>query len=118
MSHLLSAKEFTPGQLFTLFDQADEMQGRLSTVADRRALVGRHAGLKMASLFYEPSTRTRFSFESAALSLGAGVLTTEDAEKFSSAIKGETIEDSTRVIDDMADVIVMRHHQTGAVATA
>ena len=72
----------------------------------------------MASLFYEPSTRTRFSFESAMLKLGGGVITTENAAEFSSAAKGETLEDSIRVINHYADVIVLRHPEKGASARA
>ena len=72
----------------------------------------------MASLFYEPSTRTRFSFESAMLRLGGGVISTENAAEFSSAAKGETLEDSIRVTSGYADVIVMRHPEKGAAARA
>lgn len=72
----------------------------------------------MASLFYEPSTRTRFSFESAMLRLGGGVITTENAGEFSSASKGETLEDTIRIINHYADVIVMRHTEKGASARA
>ena len=75
-------------------------------------------GKIMASLFYEPSTRTRFSFESAMLKLGGGVITTENAGEFSSAAKGETLEDSIRVINQYADVIVLRHPEKGASARA
>lgn len=75
-------------------------------------------GKIMASLFYEPSTRTRFSFESAMLRLGGQVISTENAREFSSAAKGETLEDSIRVINHYADVIVMRHFETGAAKRA
>jgi len=68
----------------------------------------------MASLFYEPSTRTRFSFESAMLRLGGNVITSENAKEFSSAAKGETLEDSIRVINNYADIIVLRHYEQGA----
>jgi aspartate carbamoyltransferase catalytic subunit len=72
----------------------------------------------MASLFYEPSTRTRLSFESAMLRLGGAVLGTEAAHTFSSAIKGETLEDTVRMVSTYADVIVLRHDQEGAAARA
>ncbi len=75
-------------------------------------------GKIMASLFYEPSTRTRFSFESAMLRLGGSVITTENAREFSSAAKGETLEDSIAVINYYADVIVMRHNEIGACERA
>ncbi len=72
----------------------------------------------MASLFYEPSTRTRFSFESAMCHLGGKVLSTENAEVFSSVAKGETLEDTIRVMNVYADIIVLRHYQKGAAARA
>jgi aspartate carbamoyltransferase catalytic subunit len=62
-----------------------------------------------ATLFYEPSTRTRFSFESALHRLGASVIMTENGGEFSSVSKGETIEDSVKVIANYSDVIIMRH---------
>jgi aspartate carbamoyltransferase catalytic subunit len=68
----------------------------------------------MASLFYEPSTRTRFSFESAMLRLGGSIISTENAKEFSSAAKGESLEDSIRVTGNYADVIVLRHFEEGA----
>jgi aspartate carbamoyltransferase catalytic subunit len=72
----------------------------------------------MATLFYEPSTRTRMSFESAMLRLGGQVITSENARDFSSAIKGETIEDTIRIVDDYADCVVIRHYEEGAAARA
>jgi aspartate carbamoyltransferase catalytic subunit len=70
-------------------------------------------------LFYEPSTRTRLSFESATVKLGIGVVSTENAREFSSAIKGETIEDTIKVINGYGfDIIVLRHHEVGAAARA
>lgn len=63
----------------------------------------------MCSLFYEPSTRTRLSFESAHLKLGGSVIGTENAKEFSSSVKGETLEDSIRVISSYSDLIVLRH---------
>lgn len=68
----------------------------------------------MATVFYEPSTRTRFSFESAMLRLGGSVISSEAAGHFSSAYKGETLEDSIRVIGSYADIIVLRHPEVGA----
>lgn len=72
----------------------------------------------MASLFYEPSTRTRFSFESAMLRLGGSVISTENAREFSSAAKGETLEDSIVVTGNYADVIVLRHFEAEASGRA
>ena len=72
----------------------------------------------MASLFYEPSTRTRFSFEAAMHRLGGGVVTTENAREFSSFAKGETLEDTIRILSGYADLIVMRHNEIGAAKRA
>jgi aspartate carbamoyltransferase catalytic subunit len=72
----------------------------------------------MASLFYEPSTRTRFSHEAAMQRLGGRILSTENAEAFSSVSKGETLEDTIRMVADYADVIVLRHKEQGAAARA
>ena len=68
----------------------------------------------MATLFYEPSTRTRLSFESAMTRLGGSVIATENAAEFSSAIKGETLGDTIRIASDYSDVIVLRHNSPGA----
>ncbi|KAL9275605.1 Aspartate carbamoyltransferase 2, chloroplastic-like protein [Drosera capensis] len=79
-------------------------------------------GYLMATLFYEPSTRTRLSFESAMKRLGGEVLASENAREFSSAAKGETLEDTIRTVEGYVDIIVMRHFESGAakrtVATA
>lgn len=68
----------------------------------------------LATLFYEPSTRTRLSFESAMLRLGGEVITTEDAPAFSSVTKGESLVDTIRVTSSYADVIVLRHYEEGS----
>jgi len=85
----------------------------LAGVRDRRL-----DGRIMATLFYEPSTRTRLSFESAMVRLGGSVIGTEAAHEFSSAIKGETLEDTIRMVEAYADVIVLRHDEAGAAARA
>ena len=72
----------------------------------------------MATLFYEPSTRTRFSFEAAMHRLGGRVLSTEQANVFSSEVEGEQIEDSIRIIGSYSDVIVVRHHEAGGAKRA
>ena len=71
-------------------------------------------GRIMATLFYEPSTRTRLSFEAAMLRLGGGVLGTESAGQFSSVAKGETLEDTIRIVSGYCDVVVLRHFDVGA----
>jgi aspartate carbamoyltransferase catalytic subunit len=72
----------------------------------------------MATLFYEPSTRTRFSFEAAMHRLGGRVMSTESAAEFSSVAKGETLEDTIRIMNGYADVIVLRHHELGSAKRA
>jgi aspartate carbamoyltransferase catalytic subunit len=72
----------------------------------------------MATLFYAPSTRTRFSFEAAMHRLGGRVLSTEQARVFSSEMEGEQVEDSIRIIGSYCDVIVIRHHQEGGAKRA
>jgi aspartate carbamoyltransferase catalytic subunit len=94
----------------------------LFAAADRLRALPRHElplrGHLLATIFYEPSTRTRLSFESAMLRLGGQVLSTENAREFSSAIKGETVEDTVRIVGGYADAIVLRHHEQGAAHRA
>lgn len=75
-------------------------------------------GRILATLFYEPSTRTRLSFEAAMLRLGGGVISTENAREFSSAAKGENIEDTTRIVEGYADIIAVRYHERGGAGRA
>lgn len=113
LHHVLAAQDFNRGMLDELFSTARAMEG----VVDR-------AGIKlldgsiMASLFYEESTRTRFSFETAMLRLGGSVISTENARQFSSVSKGETLEDTIRILNGYADVIVLRHYESGAASRA
>jgi len=109
LGNVISSEQFDRPLLDLLFDRA----AVLADVRDDRL-----AHRVMASLFYEPSTRTRLSFESAMLRLGGAVLGTEAAHTFSSAIKGETLEDTVRMVSTYADVIVLRHDQAGAAARA
>ncbi|HEX4578696.1 MAG TPA: aspartate carbamoyltransferase [Candidatus Dormibacteraeota bacterium] len=109
LDHVVSASQFDRPLLNALFKRASALEG---TRGD--SLSGRI----MATLFYEPSTRTRLSFESAMLRLGGAVLGTEAAHVFSSAMKGETLEDTIRMVCAYADVIVLRHDREGAAAQA
>ncbi len=118
MKHVLTARQFEPDELQRLFKMADYMRDQSATLAGRRKLQRSHLGLCMATMFYEPSTRTRLSFEFAANRLGIAVQGTENAAEFSSAAKGETLEDSTLVISGYADIIVMRHKENGAAERA
>ena len=108
MQHLIETQQFDREALNRLFALATSLEGKRD-----ESLKGRI----MASLFYEPSTRTRLSFESAMLRLGGGVITMESSES-SSQSKGETLEDSIKVISQYADIIVMRHGEVGAAAQA
>ena len=120
MNHFISSEQLTHPQLEDFFISADTMRALdHGSPADRRELATRYLGRQLISLFYEPSTRTRLSFELAATKLGMGVVSTENAREFSSATKGETLEDTIRVLDEYnADLLVMRHHETGAAARA
>jgi aspartate carbamoyltransferase catalytic subunit len=111
--HVLGTKQFDREQLETILREAEQME-QVAKSGGNQLL----AGKIMASLFFEPSTRTRFSFESAMARLGGQVISTENASQFSSVIKGETLEDSIRVISSYSDVIVMRHYEIGAAARA
>ncbi len=111
LRHVVEVAQFDRPWLEELFDLADEMRDLPRTAAP-------HTGRILATLFYEPSTRTRLSFESAMLRLGGGIVSTENAREFSSAIKGESVEDTVRIVAGYADAIVIRHHEQGAAARA
>lgn len=108
-NHVIEAQQFDVDLLNAIFTTAREMEQVVRHYGSN--ILGRRV---MASLFYEPSTRTRLSFESAMTRLGGAVLTTESAQEFSSASKGETLEDTIRVIAGYSDVIVLRHFESGA----
>lgn len=109
MEHILDAKQFDRKTIEALCARARQHETRR---------IQRMKGKVMATLFYEPSTRTRFSFESAMLRLGGGVISSENAHDSSSSAKGETLEDTIRVVGGYADVIVMRHFEAGAAERA
>ncbi len=113
LHHVVEAQAFNRGMLEELFASAEEME-RVVWNGSSRLLDGKI----MASLFYEESTRTRFSFETAMLRLGGNVISTENARQFSSVSKGETLEDTIRIMNGYADVIVMRHYESGAARRA
>lgn len=111
LKNVLNAEQFDRPMLEELFVLSKNMEN----LSDSDRTLNQKI---MISLFYEPSTRTRFSFESAMLKLGGNVITTENAREFSSGAKGETLEDSIRVISGYGDVIVLRHFQAGAAELA
>lgn len=111
MQHIVAVEQFQREYILSLFEEADRMRSI-------RASSGHLRDRILATLFYEPSTRTRLSFESAMLRLGGQVVSTENAREFSSAIKGESVEDTVRIVAGYADGIVIRHHEQGAAARA
>jgi aspartate carbamoyltransferase catalytic subunit len=113
MRHVIESQQFTVPLLMELFNRSRGME----RVVARGGTLDYQNKL-LATLFYEPSTRTRFSFEAAMHRLGGRVLSTEHASAFSSEIEGEQVEDSIRIIGNYADVIVIRHHQEGGAARA
>jgi aspartate carbamoyltransferase catalytic subunit len=113
LKHVIESQQFTVPLLMELFDRSRLMErivARGGTLDYQNRI--------LASLFYQPSTRTRFSFEAAMHRLGGRVLSTEHARAFSSEIEVEQVEDSIRIIGSYCDVIVIRHHQTGGAARA
>lgn len=113
LHHIVEAQQFDRATLLALFDQARRME----PIARTGGIDDYHNRI-MATLFYEPSTRTRFSFESAMHRLGGRVITTENAREFSSVSKGETLEDTIRILNGYADLIVIRHFEVGAAQRA
>ncbi|KAM7252144.1 hypothetical protein ACFE04_024027 [Oxalis oulophora] len=114
LNDVIEAQQFDRDILSAIFGVAREMEKIEKNSPGSQIL----KGYLMATLFYEPSTRTRLSFESAMKRLGGEVLTTENAREFSSAAKGETLEDSIRTVEGYSDIIVMRHFESGAAKRA
>lgn len=117
-NHILSADQFNQDYVLDhLIERAEHYSAVQHHPGNRQRFIGEHAGKLLFNIFYEPSTRTSFSFRTAAASLGMAVIGTEAAGQFSSAVKGETLEDTTRMlIGNKPDVIVLRHPEDGAAA--
>ena len=111
MRHLMSPLDFTVEELDKLLDLANDIEAHPDKYA--------HAcdGKKLATLFYEPSTRTRLSHESAMLNLGGSILGFSSADS-SSASKGESVSDTIRMVSCYADICAMRHPKEGAPMVA
>ncbi|MBQ9867624.1 MAG: aspartate carbamoyltransferase [Lachnospiraceae bacterium] len=111
MRHLMNPMDFSVEELDKLFDLAVDIE------KDPQKYAHMCAGKKLATCFYEPSTRTRLSFETAMLNLGGSVIGFSDAGS-SSAAKGESVSDTIRVISCFADICAMRHPKEGAPMVA
>ena len=114
LRHCVEAQQFRRAALEELFEVARAMEEVRPRTPAARAL----EGYVTATLFYEPSTRTRLSFETAMMKLGGGVVSTENAREYSSVSKGETLEDTIRTCEGYADAIVLRHFQAGSAKKA
>src|SRR5205085_4837739 len=112
-SDLVSIEDLAIPEIEHIFQLADSFADSL---ARGESLLSAN-GLIMATLFYEPSTRTRLSFESAMHRLGGSVISSADMQA-SSAAKGESLADTTRVVSGYADIIVVRHPCDGAARVA
>lgn len=111
MRHLMSPMDFTTEELDKIFDLANDIEKNPEKYSQKCV------GKKIATCFYEPSTRTRLSFESAMINLGGSVIGFSDAGS-SSASKGESVSDTIRVISCFADICAMRHPKEGAPMVA
>ena len=107
MRHLIDIRDLSVEEISDMLDLAD------SIIADRGAYADVCRRKKLATLFFEPSTRTRLSFEAAMYELGGSVLTVSEAQS-SSAAKGESVADTVRTVGCYADIIAMRHPKEGA----
>ena len=112
IKHLIKSQDLDLKTIFILFAKADEFR---NTNQKYQQLL---QGKILSALFYEPSTRTRLSFESAMLKLGGNVISTENAREFSSAVKGESLSDTIRVLSLYADILVIRHYEEGSAEQA
>lgn len=111
MRHIIDITDLAPSELDALMDTADDI------MANPEAYRERARYKKLATLFFEPSTRTRLSFEAAMLELGGSVIGFASADS-SSASKGESLSDTVRTVSCYCDVIAMRHPREGAAMAA
>jgi len=111
--HIIKAQQFNRDLLDKLFSVAAKME-EIALESGSNILKGK----TMATIFYEPSTRTRLSFEAAMIKLGGEVISTENAKEFSSAAKGESLEDTIRIVGSYSDIIILRHFESGAAERA
>lgn len=110
--NIVLSQQFTKEYLDIIFKLSTQMK------KDYSKFISTLKGKVVAMLFYEASTRTRFSFESAVLRLGGSCITTENANEFSSVSKGETLEDTIKMANNYADIIVLRHFEDDSTKRA
>jgi aspartate carbamoyltransferase catalytic subunit len=108
---LIDIRDLSPAEIDKLIEKAEDI------IANPRSYAAKCAGKKLGSLFYEPSTRTRLSFEAAMYELGGAVLGFSEAQS-SSAAKGESVADTVRTVACFADIVAMRHPKEGAPLVA
>ncbi len=119
LNHIVEVQQFRKKELLEEVFSLTERMERLDETGDSSLLLSHTPRKKiLATLFYEPSTRTRLSFESAMKRLGGEIISTEDAPHFSSMVKGETLEDTIRVVASFSDLIVLRHYEEGSAKRA
>jgi aspartate carbamoyltransferase catalytic subunit len=109
---IVTIADLTRDEIGALLDQARRFESAVTSGEQLRLLDGKI----LATLFYEPSTRTRLSFESAMLRLGGGVISVAEAKTSSSAVKGETLFDTGKMIEGFAHIAVIRHPEKGSAA--
>lgn len=114
MPNIISASQFNKNELEKILKRTVVMEKQCQNGRIKKLLKDKI----VACVFFEPSTRTRLSFESAALKLGAQVISAENAMSNSSAYKGESIEDTAKMLSSYADIIVMRHPKEGSAVAA
>ncbi len=113
MRHVISAHDLSTDQIIDILDRAESML----PIARGEAVADSLRGKVLASIFFEPSTRTRLSFETAMHRLGGGVIGFAGTEA-TSVVKGETLADTIRMVSGYADAVVLRHPQEGAAKFA
>lgn len=118
LQHVIESQQFSREKLEELFDITNHMMAFEQARHKVAHQVSTLSSKILVTLFYEPSTRTRMSFETAMHKLGGRVVSTENAGNFSSAAKGESIEDTIRVLSGYGDVIVIRHFEEGMAKRA
>lgn len=112
MKNFISAESITYNKLEELFTLADDIKH------NKRKYQNSLKGYVIATIFYEPSTRTRLSFESSIQRLGASSISTENARENASAKKGESLEDTIRIVQGYADMIILRHFENNSAERA